>query len=266
MTVRHDDETTNKGRAVGAVAAVLAFLAALILAPAHLAGAHSAATYYPMTWVTETAHQHCDFFILNCQTHPHGVDIPNYVVGSGWDSARIARVQGAMAPWNNATTAGAYFNFTYNGSASLNAQCAFNQANQNGHRWAAIDGKYNTAGWTEKCTVDGEHVSSYMITYDTAETWYTGTGTPAGTQGDFLSVVVHELGHATGFSGPYQNGHFDEASTACPDPNTNTARQTMCPSVGYGATWPRTLGYHDEDTFCAAYPGMVTERACLNRA
>lgn len=77
-------------------------------------------------------------------------------------------------------------------------------------------------------------------------------------QGDYLGVVTHELGHATGFA-----GHFDEPRDpfnpdfAYPELcDGSLQHHTMCSGGSGNAGWHRlrTLEAHDVDTFTAAYP------------
>jgi matrixin len=100
-----------------------------------------------------------------------------------------------------------------------------------------------TIATTSRCT-SGGRIVSFKIVFDTNESWYTGSGTPSGSQHDAQSVMTHELGHVAGFRGHYSG------STDCPN---NSARQTMCSTVSKGTTYWRTLGAHDKSTFEDAY-------------
>lgn len=109
-----------------------------------------------------------------------------------------------------------------------------------------IDGSGGTLAQTMTCWYGtNKALSTFQLVYDDSESWYLGTATPARGQADLLSVAVHELGHATGFS-----KHFGAGSAIC---TANSSQQTMCPTHVIGSTWQRTLGEHDKHTFSAAY-------------
>jgi hypothetical protein len=84
--------------------------------------------------------------------------------------------------------------------------------------------------------------------FDSSESWHTDTTAVPSNKLDAESVANHEFGHATGFFGPYQNGHFDNNAAVCADPE-----QTMCPYLNYGEQSYRVLESHDQHTFDGAY-------------
>jgi hypothetical protein len=120
------------------------------------------------------------------------------------------------------------------------------------------DGAGGVLGRTFMCW-SGSGAQSFIsmqVRFDSAENYFTGSGTPASNQPDLRSVATHELGHGTGFGVGAPNSHFNgNDSTICA---FNSTEQTMCPTHLLGSTWQRSLGEHDQHTFAAAYPGPVT--------
>ncbi len=73
-----------------------------------------------------------------------------------------------------------------------------------------------------------------------------GFGDIVDTQWDFLGVMMHELGHATGRA--TNTGHFVESDRACPVDNSN--RATMCAGgLSRNEIFWRTLTGHDITAF-----------------
>ena len=116
---------------------------------------------------------------------------------------------------------------------------------KNGIHRRRIDGSGGTLARTMTCWYSNKALSTFQLVYDDGDSWYLGTGTPARGQADLLSVAVHELGHATGFS-----KHLSAGSAICAVEST---QHTMCPSHLFGSTWQRSLEKHDIHTFGAAY-------------
>lgn len=48
-------------------------------------------------------------------------------------------------------------------------------------------------------------LNGFYMAFDRQERWYAGRGDPPSNTSDAQSVAVHELGHATGF-----RGHYDD--------------------------------------------------------
>ncbi len=98
--------------------------------------------------------------------------------------------------------------------------------------------------------VSGSTIYKIEIKYDSAENWYTGTGTPGADQVDAWSVATHEFGHALGLR--------ETQPVNCPGGGGNA---TMCPSSeGYGVTYARTLEYDDRLGVTVAYPVQEAEK------
>lgn len=114
--------------------------------------------------------------------------------------------------------------------------------------YGALDGVGNAIGLTTTCILaGGSTASAFRIIFDSAETWYSGSGNAPATSFDARSVATHEFGHATGFY-----GHFPADSTDCLSGGASTD-QTMCSALTRGEEHFRTLGVHDTHTFDGAY-------------
>jgi hypothetical protein len=97
-------------------------------------------------------------------------------------------------------------------------------------------------------TFDGNgRIIGFVIQYDQAETWYTGSSTPAGNQIDARSIAAHEFGHALGLHHSDHTGNF----TYCPGNNTDA---TMCSVYGWGLTYARNLELDDKNGVRTLYP------------
>jgi hypothetical protein len=130
------------------------------------------------------------------------------------------------------------------------ASCGPGGDGTNGFHWGNIDGQGGTWGQTYVCvySADPDRLYSSQIRLDKNEDWYSGTGDVPGDKIDTKGAAAHEFGHATGFAGPYSNGHFNPNGSECED-----AKQTMCPSMNYGQEFMRSLEEHDRHTFGNAY-------------
>jgi hypothetical protein len=203
-------------------------LALGLLAPAS-GRAHTASTYYPNRWQTTS-------------------QVWNFTQGFPTGAFRT-RVRDGVAQWNNI---GANFRFNEGGQVANYSSTTCPTSGRNGVHYRTIDGSGGTLAETLMCFGAGA-MSSANIAFDSQESWYTATLVPTGSQRDAWSVATHEWGHATGFYGPYANGHFNPAESIC----TAGSPQTMCPTyVPPTATDPkmRTVSGHDTHTFSAAYP------------
>lgn len=207
--------------------ALIAVTAGLLCAS--IALSHGASEYYNLRWKAGERFQ-----VYEYQT----------LVPSGNFRERIRN--GAQA-WNSLPPE---VHFT-DGSVNLNVshgQCDANrQAGENGVYYAGIDGKDGVLANTAYCVWESEPTKLYAfsIKFDNAENWYSGTGTPGGSQYDTHGVAAHEFGHATGFT-----THWAVGPPLC---NADSKKHTMCPAIGTGSTIWRSLEEHDVHTFENAY-------------
>lgn len=121
--------------------------------------------------------------------------------------------------------------------------------------WEGIDGSSpsggSTVGTVSRCRSGSGSLLAFRMTFDSAEPWYMGTSTtvPAG-QPDLASVAAHEMGHATGFK-----GHFDDAGSVpeCARLAPTYMTHVMCKSIRQGVAQHRVLREHDTHTYKGAY-------------
>lgn len=220
--------------------------------------------YYSNRWATAGDHDHVVQVDIAAQAPKSGT-----LVGDGLR----ALTRSATEAWN---AAGSDLVLDYNGEADPNDgpfvkdSCTSHyQDNQVG--WTTLDGNSQTGSgevtqqtYTCAQSYDGTFARyNFMLAVDKDEFWSFGgvNGTPTfpgPTQIDFQSVITHELGHGTGRVGAANNdGHYEESNgTFCPGgpEGTSNGRETMCPSIGPGFYWGRTLGGYDSSDLRGAYP------------
>lgn len=125
----------------------------------------------------------------------------------------------------------------------------YNTSSGNEISYGGIDGVGNLVGQTTPSFAGDGHLNGFDIKFDSAESWYTGSGTPGSNQIDARSVSAHEFGHGLGLDHPQ--------SQYCPTPSSNPARATMCQGAVPGTTFRRTLATDDKNGVSAAYPSIV---------
>lgn len=208
---------TGTRRAVVALA-----FGGLLLALAAPADAHSVGDFYPRRWTTARV------------TYDHTASVP-----SSWRPI----IDQAAGRWNNVRDAELDF---VRGDDVADYDWATCSGRTGMHRVSGGSGMGSPGGVLGVTTVcySGSTITSANVAFDASESWYVGTDSPSSTQMDLLSVATHEVGHATGFA-----GHFEESSI-CPN---NSDVQTMCAFYTRGTTWQRSLAKHDKHTMKNAY-------------
>lgn len=215
---------TKRSLACSVVVATL-----LVGALAASSGAHSSTTYYPAFWQS-SLDVHWKFEEA----------VPATLIRE--------RIKDGADKWTNLSPvmnfvkdSGDYANFAF-------SSCP-NDYQKNGVHWENIDGAMGTIASVRRCLVSNE-IFTFQMRYDSSESWYNLLDTPTDSDKyDSLAAATHEFGHATGFSGPYSNGHFDPTADIC-----TGVQQTMCPGTSKGNWNKRTLEEHDTHTFTNQYP------------
>jgi matrixin len=114
---------------------------------------------------------------------------------------------------------------------------------QNQLSYGAFDGPLGVLAATFVSFNGSGFISDADVQYDSAENWYTGSGTPGGSQIDLRSVATHEFGHITGID--------HSQSSNCPGSSSDP---TMCPYYTLGSSYFRTLENDDRSALAANYP------------
>lgn len=149
-----------------------------------------------------------------------------HTLGSAWKTA----VWNGATRWNNVTSSP----FAWSRTDS--------SVNQNDVFRGSIDGSGGTLAVTTVTSLFGL-ITWINMEFDTAESWYTGTGTPGASQFDAYSVAAHEFGHALG---------LDHTNLSCS--GSTSTRPTMCATYSAGQTYARSLHSDDQNGLNAIYP------------
>ena len=215
-------------------------LTGLMTAPAL---GHDGATYFPARWQVDLRP---DWSFTS--TFP----------GGDWR----ARVRDGVTQWN---LAGQPLVWEQIGQrADFNPDVCPGTAATNAVHWRNIPDNTGALAYTTMCRYanNPQRMWSANIVFDSSRNWYTGTGDapdglfnnicalPPDCQWDAWSVASHEWGHASGFNGPFDSGHFNRNESIC---ESNSSQHTMCPSLSIGTERMRTLEVHDRHTFDNAY-------------
>lgn len=105
-----------------------------------------------------------------------------------------------------------------------------------------IDGTGGTLGVTNRYYTGDTFITYATTKIETSDNWYTGTGSPGGTQNDLQSLLAHELGHALAIK---------HTNASCP---VNSTRPTMCSGQPPGTNYMRSLEADDKNALNYLYP------------
>jgi Matrixin len=158
----------------------------------------------------------------------------NWIVcGTGVPGSGVQRTKDGAAGWNYA-----YFTFTFGADACSSggfypSPNNVNQFDFGGGLGAGVLAE--TTSWY--FTNNPADTVECDMRFSSAVPWYTGTGTPPGTQYDWWSVAIHEMGHCLGLD--------HESRITNPKP-------VMYPSITAGEV-RRTLTPDDSDGRDAVY-------------
>lgn len=127
--------------------------------------------------------------------------------------------------------------------------------------WPLMDGEGGVLAETRVCTYVGQpnRLKSFWIRVDRSENWYFQTSTPPpSNKVDLQAVATHEVGHATGWGFANAQDHMGENQGVLIQPEytnrcENTPIETMCPFIGFGEGFWRSLETHDLHTFDNRY-------------
>lgn len=197
-------------------------------------------------------HRVADFYPLR---YPAERDRAPFYFDPGFPRGRFRdRVVRASRQWNRLNgrfSFRAHRTSRGDGIQRIPTRCTRDRINDNFDSiiyWRGMDGRGGTLARAGVCTEVGGSAQWFYMAFDRRERWYVGRGTPPDNATDAQSVATHELGHATGFSGHFDDDRPNQA--ICPESNR---QHTMCRSNITGTTWQRGLEPHDRHTFENAY-------------
>jgi len=228
---------------------LLSVVIGLVLAPGR-ASSHLSTDWYPNVWGTATR--------PTIITFKFNDQFPN----GEWRD----RVSEAIAKWNSIQpNALSFAQLASDNPHSFSQDCAAYAVEEDVLYYRDANAAY--FGHTRTCLVSGSSspIKNFIMDFDKSWIWNKYASDPQPGEIDALSAIVHEFGHATGFS-----GHFNAtgANQVCPVINgvPDVANwQTMCDSVDNlvsdqtyselfnGYKFRRTLETHDQHTFDHAY-------------
>lgn len=244
------------------LAAPLATLGVLLISPVRrrklilvLGGLLAVGTF---AWMIPRASAHCaggdcGFDVYEREwydSHHTGLDITwRFAIGFP-DGVKRDRMKEAFGKWNGL---GQKMKFSQLSEWDFSdIEC--DDGSPNGVFYTDISPIATTAFCTHQ-EIGYKVMHGFDIIFDSSRNWY-GFDDQLGigpNELDFESAAAHEVGHATGFSGQYDNGHFDPDGDLC-GADLFTPTHTLCPSLELQSTERRSLELHDRHTFQNAYP------------
>lgn len=209
--------------------ALLATAVALLLAASE-AAAHSGSDLFHGTW------------------SPSQRGAVQIYAESNLSGVKLSRALAGAKAWDNL---GESLDFVWKGTKNLSRDaCNSATRGQNLIGLRPLDGRGKDLAMTIACRSGGTIVRFVMI-FDSAEDWYTGTSTnvPRG-RPDLWSVAVHEFGHAAGWATHFDDPGIGLGTGIC---GSFSGQHTMCATHYMGTARQRSLGPHDVDTFRGLY-------------
>lgn len=214
--------------------ATIVFIAILALLLPSAAQAH-ATWWYGLVWSVNPIFWFADHDFDSGKPANPAVTATLYGAGQ-WNALNQSRVF-----YHN----GSRYDLTYGDAGAYNV---------NGIFYMVIPGGGDIYGQVTAWAYGGEiepfQYHSFDMRFNSAVSWYMGTGRSLTPKADWFSIASHEFGHAIGFF-----THWD-TETRDPEPQLCTAGanyHTMCSGHTPGTYYMRDLATHDKDTFINVY-------------
>lgn len=261
MTTVTPRQSLQTSLTLAAIAAAGLLMVAALATTAPPAAAHSASTFYPNRWLV-------------------GRDVLSFRFNKTIPKGRWrTRINQGAQEWTRHNRRVYFVSADANRSNRLapSLKCPTNDPAPSIVFRLELKGK--AIGTNQNCIDRDGELLYFRQGYDsTFKDWWTdpnSSGKIPRNKIDLRSVVAHEMGHATGFAGHFDDDGPDSGSkkdfkSYCRSwnaqdkaddvykPTANdtpyTARQTMCFATARGQTGQRKLGAHDRGTFRNAYP------------
>ena len=147
-------------------------------------------------------------------------------------------------PWDN--NSGTWLDFVWSGTEDSSIVYTGNPCTTGwGTRLWIVTQAISPLAYESTCATSTTITRSIIRLDDTRSNWYVGSSSsvPSGRY-DLRSSVIHEWGHAGGFS-----GHWDGVGEDC----TGSDRETMCSGLPAATSYKRSIELHENHTFDSAY-------------